>query len=228
MLFKYLSLSLRILSVEATYFYMFTLWCMHSDLTLRKRNSQCISLEFKQYAILDDSGYAVPNDNECEISRYGDCEILDNCASIILLENAWEVLDSVDNIAEISPIFANIVIFFRRQDIAEEISWYFVSPKISWYIQNIGDISGNYHATTQNVAQAQKNIPPWLEKVDFVFFQSFSFLIAGEGRVEICAWCQGWFECWIAIIATNNEDFVDLRLKNSETISFLPLTAMFK
>jgi len=35
-------------------------------------------------------------------------------------------------------------------------------------------------------------------------------------------------EASIAIIATNNEDFVDLSLKNSETISFLPLTGMFK
>lgn len=36
------------------------------------------------------------------------------------------------------------------------------------------------------------------------------------------------FERSIAIIATNNEDFIDLSFKNSETISFLPLTEQLK
>lgn len=145
---------------------------------------------------------------------------------------------NVDNIAKISAIFVNIVIFsakpkYRWENIAifsarENIAIFSARENIAIfpkYRQYFGKISRDDAIYRRETIE---NICTGYKIQILVFYESFSFLIAREGRGELCSCCQGVFERPIAIIATNNKDFVDLSFKNNETISFLPLTGMFQ
>ena len=114
---------------------------------------------------------------------------------------SWILLGSEDNIAEISPIFGNIVIFSGRRDIAEEISRYFVSLKISRYFRNIVDISTKYHETTLKI-DGQAGLQ--LEKAILVIsFAHFGFRALEKEGEELCGGCQGGIEDQTTIITAN-------------------------